>query len=305
MGMESRFNHYDVYGYLLSGLLSLLLLAGGCAVCGIAVHPPSLGVTIVIVAFSYYVGHMLHTWSNPLFDTRWVKAGDKTRYAPSQFYLLEENDDFTTEQRDRLLGTESASVPDGNEASRAYRAFLACRSKVLAKSRGLPFEHYQGFYALEAGIGFASILVMMSCLGAVAGASIHVETCECAQIVCYVVAGICGLALVVTEWMAHSSFDRPSSKREEGDSLRWVRMVAWLLISLLLGCVLLSPHARGREHPELLWIYVVAMLLVFLRSRVEYRKWSSLFARGVLRERLTQIDRQGDNVDEHHAAEQA
>jgi hypothetical protein len=157
--MIQRFNFYDIYGYLVPGVVllgifwlpfGLLLGRWPCADWSSA---------LVGLVFAYVAGHILHSiaepglpHSDPIPHNVLLDSKDKTlsRALRERLYALIQNQ-FRIDVREMPRA-------DGELKRRRQDAFFLCREFLARRGAASYAEQFQGMYALMRGVTAALIL---------------------------------------------------------------------------------------------------------------------------------------------------
>lgn len=162
--MIEKFNFYDLYGYLIPGLLLFGLV---WIPIGLLRHQwPSadFGGAILTVVFAYLLGHVMHGIANCILPAKIKDADGELRY-PSNV-LLDKPGTFSEKMLQRIekrckdtfeievkAGKTPKDLKDAWKATSDVRqeAFMRARSSLMRAGNKGYAEQFQGLYALMAG----------------------------------------------------------------------------------------------------------------------------------------------------------
>ncbi len=182
--MSERFNFYDIYGYLLPGVLLLALLWLPFGLLLGHWPPPDLGSAVLALGLAYIVGHLIHALSKAAFSSKFKDDAGNKRH-PSDLLVSKEGGQVLpsgdslkelkcrlAEQIERYFAIQiDIDKPWTKElGKRRNDAFLKCRSFLVEKKAAVYLEQQQGMYALMRGIGTAFVLACALYLGIAIGA---------------------------------------------------------------------------------------------------------------------------------------
>lgn len=158
--MEAKFNFYDLYGYLLPGIICVAVVAVPLALAGVPLPSVHLGEALILLALAYVIGNLLSAWSRPLFVMEWVDDG-RGPASPSETLLRPGAPGLTADDRKSLLeaaGLEARGADEELSREEAKRVFAIARRKAVEGDSARYFEQYQGMYAFMQGIGISALL---------------------------------------------------------------------------------------------------------------------------------------------------
>jgi hypothetical protein len=159
--MIQNFNFYDIYGYLLPGLVFLGLVWLPFGLLTEDKLPGEWTSAIVGIALAYIVGHVLQTFASSAIRSKIKDSGGVLRY-PSEVLLDTENDTFTGEFKTRLYERIRSSFgidvegellePSDSLSRRRQEVFFLCRVELI-KAKSVSYaEQFEGMYTLMRGI---------------------------------------------------------------------------------------------------------------------------------------------------------
>lgn len=150
--MIKRLNFYDIYGYLLPGVLLLELLWLPYAVSGHELPVSAdLLAALVGLATAYILGHAIQIWARLTFSL----AKDGKSWEPSNTAV----DDFTPDQRTELnTRVKMLLKADLDQIGRRHETFLLCRNLLLQRGIASYAEQFQGMYSLMRGSAMSCML---------------------------------------------------------------------------------------------------------------------------------------------------
>lgn len=165
--MVERLNFYDVYAYLLLGLVWLMLVVlPYCVVTGSWPSEALLSALGSVVA-GYVLGHVLYQASRgvPTFDV--VRAGR----LDSQVLLDSDNKSFSDPMKARIRSRAAElfriELSSDNKEADAVRqdVFQMARALLGRRKQTLYAEQFQGMYALSRGLAASSFVSAAYFLG--------------------------------------------------------------------------------------------------------------------------------------------
>lgn len=165
--MIKQFNFYDIYGYLLPGMLFLGLLWVPFGVTTQTWPDQDISKAIFLVLLAYVVGHILQTIANSVVPSTITDSAKQRRF-PSDLLLDKSNPKFSNEFKNRLAGQVSTMfgldlgvTQDGNGKSQIsssrQTAFFQARSYLNAKKATQYAEQFEGLYVMMRGLGCAFV----------------------------------------------------------------------------------------------------------------------------------------------------
>ncbi|HVR40928.1 MAG TPA: hypothetical protein VMU84_17685 [Thermoanaerobaculia bacterium] len=154
--MIDRFNFYDIYGYLIPGMLLIALIWLPHAV--VAGAMPSAAVTAAVAALiaAYIAGHVLQVLATKVIP---INTGAGGRF-PSDWMLDEDDSTFPSALKKSLADAIKTrfGLDVRNHAPSRRTAFFLCRDALIAAKTTPYVEQFQGLYALMRGICAASAI---------------------------------------------------------------------------------------------------------------------------------------------------
>jgi hypothetical protein len=160
-----QFNFYDIYGYLLPGMLLFALLWLPVGILTQSWPDQDLSKALFLAALTYITGHILQTIASSVVPST-VLDRVKQRRFPSELLLDKSNakfgDDFKTRlagQVSKMCGLDLGVTQDGDGASQIsmnrQTAFFQARAFLIAKKAALYAEQFEGLYVMMRGFGCA------------------------------------------------------------------------------------------------------------------------------------------------------
>ncbi len=287
--MIKQFNFYDIYGYLLPGmlLLGILWLPIGM-VTGL---PPSKDISeaVYVAALAYIVGHLVRAVSSSVVPST-VSDSHSQQRVMSDYLLDNSNTDskWAPNFKLRLQGQVQAlfnislqveNDGDGVNAISKDRntAFFQARAYLIAKDAAAYAEQFEGMYSMMRGLGccfyvgaayFAGWCILLY----------EKHACVTLCMTAVTVLGVCG-----TLWFAL----RPNLKEH------WKKIAAaifWLISFCGIGFWVGIGSARHFHHlpnpnvRSLLAAGVVIMVIAAMKCFSAYREFARIFAETVWRD---------------------
>lgn len=290
--MIKNFNFYDVYGFLLPGVILLALLWLPLGLTEDKWPEAKVASALIAVIFGYIAGHVLQTIAaNFIRSTAKDKLGNQ-RY-PSNIFLDKDNQTFTDEFKTQLaeriktlfginvnvdFSAKDIASSEDKIDGRRWDAFLLCRS-VLIKSKTASYaEQHEGMYAMMRGLCLAFILGFTYnagwALSGLLGGRFE-SNYETTLIVGLVIAII---ASAVSIW-----------KRNNKSGFLFKISVWGVMISLAVTLTTVGNYmAHGKAindvQRNLLSVIVLGSLFAALRCYGAFKEHTELFARAVYRD---------------------
>jgi hypothetical protein len=288
--MIKNFNFYDVYGFLLPGIIVVALLWLPFGLIENEWPEAKVASALIAVIFGYIAGHILQTIAANIFNSTIKDKSGKSRY-PSNVFLDKDNSAFSSEFKDRLserirtlfnidVNVESSAKEVGTTQDidrRRRDAFLLCRS-VLIKSKTVSYaEQHEGMYAMMRGLSLAFILGLVYNAGWASTGLID-EGVESR----YWIALASGFAVAIIASVFSISY------RNEDFGVRFKNSL-WIVVSLCVALAALGNHLGHHKLPNdgqrvLLSAIVLGSLFAALRCYGAFREHAEYFAKAVYRD---------------------
>lgn len=287
--MIKQFNFYDIYGYLLPGILLLGLFWLPIGVLTQTWPSQDISNAMFMVVLAYIVGHLLQTIAISVVPST-VADSNKRQRVPSDLILDQSHAKLGKDFKKRLskqvrklfvLNLEIAQDGDGeDEISRNRQsAFFQARSYLIAKKSAHYAEQFEGIYGMMRGLGCAF------CAGAAYlvgwALSIHGGGAQAWKWISILVCAAIAFALI---FAIAAFFHEPVKKKAD-------RIVAaFLLLALvgsgyLTGCWRFQPPASFPSYAEfVLWGAAFLTLFAAVRCFSAYRAFALIFAETVWRD---------------------
>jgi hypothetical protein len=281
--MIQRFNFYDIYGYLVPGVV---LLAAFWLPFGLVLGRwPSADWSSALVGLvlAYVAGHILHTFSEsalpqsaPLPSHTLLNSGDKGLSAElkDRLYLLIKNQ-FGIDVRP-LSAQKVTRQHEKELVKRRKDAFFLCREFLIRRGAASYAEQFQGMYALMRGVAAALFLGAMFHFGWISGdlwSSPWLPDVQ--RSMSFIGIGILVLLLLKINLLK-------LGKDEEAWLLAWL----WLLLPIgvfVSGCYFGCRHAQGWSTAVSMFCFGTGSLCVVYVSYSRYEKFAGDFAKSVYR----------------------
>jgi hypothetical protein len=280
-----QFNFYDIYGYLLPGLLLLGLLWLPVGVITSSWPDQDLSKALFLGALAYIVGHLIQTVASPLVPSKLTDSNHHLR-APSDLVLDRSNSFFSSSFKIRLavqvatlFGLDLAIAEDadgsGQVSGARQVAFFQARSYLIAKKAANYVEQFEGLYAMMRGLGCSF------CVGAayIAGWALAFHrSCRFVSIALAILTASALALTLLSVWWHKPAID-----------VRWTR---YLWLSLFLGAgywASFVPSAdlwrKAPAHSEwMIWASVFICLIAAAKCLSSYKTFASNFATAVWRD---------------------
>jgi uncharacterized membrane protein YfcA len=251
--MIDRFNFYDVYGYLLPGVLlfSFIWIPFGVL---LGIWPPAeWSSAVVMLALAYVTGHILHSLSDAAlpFEFR-DRTTQKNKRSPSDLLFDSEQDQVLTKslgglraklaeqiKKDFEIEVKADTAWDEKLFGPRLNAFLQCRNVLVRQKAATYAEQQQGMYVLMRGAASAFLLSGILYAGVGLGLS-HFPSGPCLHFLERAFLALLFLAMMVTaiaSGLLQSKRYRGSRDREKAARciLFWLVAVAFFSGGLLLS----------------------------------------------------------------------
>lgn len=163
--MIKQFNFYDIYGYLLPGMLLLGLFWLPFGLLTQSWPKQEVSDALFLAVMAYILGHILQTIANTAVPST-VPDGMSVQRFPSDLFLDKSNSKFSADFKTRLakqvstlfgLDVGAGQDGDGKSAVSANRqtAFFQARSFLIARKSAHYVEQFEGLYAMMRGLSCA------------------------------------------------------------------------------------------------------------------------------------------------------
>jgi len=282
--MVERLNFYDVYGYLIPGLVFVGLLWLPFALENETFLRLDWSSALLVLVLAYITGHIIQGLVMSALPS--TKRDKGNRY-PSDFLLDGDDTTLSPEVRDRItlrvaikfgLDVKDPVRPEDRPAVSKRRSdgFLMCRRALIQDGLASYAEQFEGMYALMRGLSGACILG----LGYYIGLFIRYLARDVLNISipsAFTVGAVLMtfLALLLAVLAVCSA-----SRRKNIQALLF-----WLTVFLLLMlATLLPPDVDAASAPSFLVLVSVILVFVALRCYTAYDEYSRLFAATVYRD---------------------
>jgi hypothetical protein len=311
--LVEKFNFYDIYGYLLPGIVLVALF---WLPFGLFLHfwPNNLSDALIIVVLSYAMGHILQSFSSQLLSSAITDKFGRVRQHSD--LMLDANTTFTAETKNKIdqisqkyfdLKLEPQDNPDQSAehqeaiSRRRKDAFFQARSALLKDKRSSYWEQFEGLYALMRSVSAACAVAAAYFLGwgvafsrkagALSGLSQADSWAKWGAIL------ILFFAVKVIQFSLPRKSQNPSiheesdDKQEEHNTTIAFRL-SLLFIAFLAGMLVCLGH-KGLEPPHgpfIMLAMALAAVIVSIRCYVAYTGFARLFAEHVWRD-FSNIDR--------------
>ena len=282
--MIERFNFYDVYGYLLPGLVLIAIIWLPFGIIQHTWPTAELASAIIALALAYVAGHLVQTVATNAIPSEVADPTGRRRF-PHDLFLDKENQRFSTSFKEKLaqrvqaaFGLELAVDRQADEEISRTRqdAFLECRSFLIRKEAATYAEQFEGLYAMMRGLGVVFALGSLY-LG---GWAASIKKYDCLRVSAVVVLWLSVAILLATAVirMMRGSRDPNRARMDR------ITLGAWAMGALAVGY--LCGWDRVNEVRAVMTLVGVALLCVFaaLRFFVSYRFFAEKFADTVWRD---------------------
>jgi len=223
--MIDRFNFYDIYGYLLPGVLLFSSIWIPLGVLTGRWPPAEWSSAILVLALAYVIGHILHSLSDAALPFEFKdKKGNKR--PPSDLLLDKDEDQVLTkglgDLKEKLgkqicddfkIDVKAESAWDERLIMPRLNAFLQCRNLLIRQKAASYAEQQQGMYVLMRGAAAALLLSCVLYAGMGIGLSIFPYR-PCLQFIGLTLLAVLFLLMLT----AAIDSNRQQSKRYSGSS---------------------------------------------------------------------------------------
>lgn len=254
--MIDRFNFYDIYGYLLPGVLLFSFLWIPLGVLTGTWPPAELSSAVLVLALAYVVGHILHSLADAALPFEF-KDKKKNKRMPSDLLLDNSNqvlvnsfsglpsllkqirEDFKLKDDFKLEVEENGDWTPELGKRRSY-VFFRCRN-VLVRQKAVGYaEQQQGMYVVMRGAASALLLSCMLYAGMGIGLLIFRSQPDlrCVYLPISVILFIFMIVAAINSIMLQSTRFSGSKEKEKG-ARRW-------LFWLVAGAFIFSGLAISR-----------------------------------------------------------
>jgi len=285
--MIERLNFYDVYGYLIPGLVLVTLIWLPYGLTDGALVSIDWSSALLALVFSYIAGHLIQGLARvALPSTRKDKNGE-SRY-PSDILLDDGGESLSPEVKSCLVrriqdqfGIDVTNARNEDpEIRRRHRldAFMLCRRVLIQKGVASYAEQFEGMYALMRGVTTATIFGVSYYIGLLIRSQVgFMDTTIKAW---FLPAAVIDMFVILI--LAISSLNLKAPGRKQLVQ-RWL---FWLITALLfLLAVLVAPDkAHWVNSPSTLFYICFTLAFVSLRSYGAYHEFSRRFAETVYRD---------------------
>lgn len=312
--MIEKFNFYDVYGYLIPGLLVVGLF---WIPFGLLLHKwpaTDWGSAILTLVVAYILGHVVQLTVNAIVPPKIKDAFDKIRF-PSDV-LLDGESVLSAKLKTRIgeqcrerfdidisVGKDPGNTKDKQQMDSISRArgeaFFRARSALVRAGNQGYAQQFQGLYAMMGGIVVGLGLAGSYLVGwAVAfwgySRSInHLDRLIGMEIVLMVLAAIFAIQVLSNEMKKDGAKDQDERTRAENIRKAREKTLAFALgavslwTGILIGCRTLTSTLSGAAHGDLGWMMIlltVGAVIVAIRLYGSYRAFAKEFAVTVWRD---------------------
>lgn len=275
--MVERFNFYDVYEYLIPGLIFLTLLWLPYGLADRTLANIDWSSALLALVFGYILGHLVQGLAIAALPSA------KPRH-PSDILLDDGDTSFSPEVKRRLvdrillqfnIDVRNASNPDADILrKRRTDAFMLCRRTLIQKGVASYAEQFEGMYALMRGLCAASILGVAYYFGLLARSAAELFTP--ANQVWFWYAG-----LVATPILAVAVLIAEVTTPRQDDGT-----VFWFVSALtcLFGGFVAPQKVGWHDSSTTLLVASFVLLFISLRTYRAYQEFSRRFAETVYRD---------------------
>jgi hypothetical protein len=280
MSMSERFNFYDIYGYLLPGLLLLGLCWLPFGLAGQGWPNQEVSKALLLLFAGYIAGHLLQSFALVIVPSK-VRDSKGVLRSPSSI-LLDEDSKFdknfktllANEIRDafglEVLGT-------GTQEANRDVAVMQARAYLIRNKSANYVEQFEGLYAMLRGLGCAFFFGASYFLGWILSFHWNAKCLGLEIWLLLIIACVGGLVLSTLSY----SFRADSKKERSLD--RWGTAFI-LVLALALGYFLGTWKPAPSQAEFFLCVALPVALIAGVRCMRGYRRYAQLFAETVWRD---------------------
>jgi hypothetical protein len=282
-----QFNFYDIYGYLLPGMLLLGILWAPVAMVSHSLPSKDLSEAVFVAALTYIVGHLVRVVSSSLVPSTIVLPGKAQRRVMSD-YLLDKSCPIFAETLKTHLQQQVQDLfqialhvdqdGDGEGALTKDRniAFFQARSYLIAKSSAAYVEQFEGMYSMMRGLGCCFYVGAAYFAGW--GISLHPTVHAMSAMNFVTLLGVCGTLGFSLEPKAKSYLRRLAA------ICMWLFAFSGLGFWVGVGAARHFPRVTGHSMAFLLEGGVAILVIAGLLCFSAYREFAGIFAQTVWRD---------------------
>lgn len=162
--MNDKFNFFDIYGYLLPGILLLALTWLPFGIRWGVWPPADWGSAVVAATVAYVAGHIIDAVSRTCFQSKFRDLNGKPRQ-PSDLLFDDVHQEVLPEKlTDSIKQQLKRQIREKFGCDDPKAAFFLCRSYLICNKAAAYSEQQQGMYVLMRGVmtafAFASSLYL-------------------------------------------------------------------------------------------------------------------------------------------------
>ncbi len=288
--MIKQFNFYDIYGYLLPGMLLLGLFWLPFGILTQSWPNQDISNALFFAVLAYILGHILQTIANSLVPSTAPDDKNEQRF-PSDFLLDKSNLKFSEDFKSRLakqvsamFGLDMGAGQDGDGKIAASRnrqtAFFQARSYLLAKKLAHYVEQFEGLYAMMRGLACSFLAGAIYLAGW--GLSFHRSWCRLSTVLAALLAISIGGALILSGVaLSH----KPNAKKAVLGLARCLLLMLFCMGFWAGQAQASGLLARAPSYAEYaLWASASLALIAAGRCFSSYRAFAEMFALTVWRD---------------------
>jgi len=292
-----QFNFYDIYGYLLPGVLLQAILWLPFGITASAWPEQDLSKAIIAGILAYVLGLVIQAVAAVAVPSKVVDKSSNQR-ALSEYLLDHSNPAFSADFKKRLaeqvqklfcLALEVDKDGDGSGTTSSCRqaAFFQARTYLIAKKAAGYAEQFEGLYAMMRGLG-SSFLLGAAYLAGWGLSNIGLFR-SLAQVIA-VLSVLLAAFVAWTAWQDNKEKRKPARNRQQQEQAN--RTARWLWPALLIATGFWARYALpagsskpALTHPEaVLWAAALLCLTAAAKCFTSYRSFAEEFAKTVWRD---------------------
>lgn len=278
--MIERFNFYDLYGYLIPGIVLVIIAFVPLPIIGRDLSSPTGEASVVIAAvvIAYLFGYFMQSMA-----TNAIPSSFHGQF-PSTWLLDRSNDTISPPVKQRiaanarkLFDLDLGIDRDADEALAKIRndAFMLSRTIVNPKESISYAEQFQGLYSMMRGLaidfGFGFFYMVGWALAIVDRPPIHL-----------IADLLLVVTLLLTLLLSFVRFRQDSRNKKRIASVDKASLIAIALV-FMSGGYLLGACIVTKSSDFVLWIVAISYLAAAFRFYVSYESFSIHFAQAVWR----------------------
>jgi Flp pilus assembly protein TadB len=292
-----QFNFYDIYGYLLPGVLLLAILWLPFGILARAWPEQDLSKAIFFALLAYVLGLMVQAVAAVVVPSKVVDVASHQRTL-SDYLLDNSNHEFSADFKKRLadqvqklfgLALQVDQDGDGSGVTSSCRqaAFFQARAYLISKKAAGYAEQFEGLYAMMRGLGSSF------CMGAAYLAGWGLSSDGLSRYLALpmaVASALLAAFALMTAWQDNKEKRKPARSKDQQEKANRTARVLWPSLFLAAGFWARYALPGGAEKPALvhaeavLWATALLCLIAAAKCFTSYRSFAEDFAKTVWRD---------------------